>query len=87
MKTLPCLSYEGCRGTGAHWDPTDSGSGAEVYCDCPAGVALKAAEAVPVSDAEADRICAAAGIDVEAELQRVLALVELAETALLAARP
>lgn len=35
-----CASFEGCRGTGAQADLTDSSSGAQSYCDCPAGVAL-----------------------------------------------
>lgn len=35
-----CLSFEGCHGEGWMWDSTDSGSGAQVYCDCPAGAEL-----------------------------------------------
>lgn len=36
-----CFSYEGCRGEGWLWDSCDSGSGAQVYCDCQAGQYLK----------------------------------------------
>ncbi len=39
-----CQSYEGCQGRGWLWDPCDSGSGAQVYCDCPAGQELKLAD-------------------------------------------
>lgn len=36
-----CLPFEGCHGSGTHSDPTDSGSGWEVFCDCPAGQQLQ----------------------------------------------
>lgn len=41
-----CAPYEGCRGFGDRVDETDSGSGWMVYCDCAAGQALKAADAL-----------------------------------------
>ncbi len=39
-KPKRCQSFEGCRGTGALTDLSDSGSGSQVYCECPAGKAL-----------------------------------------------
>jgi hypothetical protein len=39
-----CLEFEGCHGEGWEWDLTDSGSGAQVYCDCPAGKRLAEAD-------------------------------------------
>lgn len=36
-----CRSCEGCHGEGWMWDCCDSGSGAQVYCDRPAGSELR----------------------------------------------
>lgn len=44
--TKPCAVYEGCCGRGWLWDPTDDGSGRQVYCDCKAGLDLKTADGV-----------------------------------------
>lgn len=47
MGTKACEPYEGCRGTGSRNDLTDDGSGAQVYCDCAAGRALRVSETKP----------------------------------------
>lgn len=46
MRDRICQPYEGCKGSGEHTDYTDSGSGATVYCECPAGEALRADDRV-----------------------------------------
>jgi hypothetical protein len=45
MKDRICPPYQGCKGSGSHADSCDSGSGREVYCDCPAGVRLREQDA------------------------------------------
>lgn len=45
-----CAVYKGCRGLGWMNDLTDDGSGAQVYCDCPAGLELKAKDAASVRE-------------------------------------
>lgn len=37
-----CEIWYGCRGEGWRWDLCDSGSGRQVYCDCQAGLELRA---------------------------------------------
>jgi hypothetical protein len=44
-----CPPQFGCDQQGWLWDACDSGSGAQVYCDCPFGTELRA------RDAEDDR--------------------------------
>ena len=43
-----CRIYEGCHGKGWLYDPTDSGSGAQVYCECEAGDRMKACDRATV---------------------------------------
>ncbi len=43
-----CFPGFGCGGKGAVWDSQDSGSGAQCYCDCPAGAELHAQDKAEV---------------------------------------
>jgi hypothetical protein len=45
------MTFEGCHGTGYLTDLSDSGSGASVYCDCPAGRAVQYCLSVGYFDA------------------------------------
>jgi hypothetical protein len=54
-----CVPGFGCGGRGCLWDSCDSGSGALVYCDCPAGAELRAKD---VAEAEERRQAAVQAI-------------------------